>query len=299
MSRRLSRLQQVNGPCLPWTALARLIYDGGTELQVVEMAIAGEFKTTSSPTVAQRIWSDPTCLLLIFAGGSAEFAVHPNVDWLFFTGKLPADPIGRFFSTIDYLRQMLVVSAAEREPLARSLRGLHTDIEERRGGRIPDIAYRDVLSMDIYYSIVASEVSQGRAMSVEDRDDVVSELVLFGDQMGIPNLPTNYAELCEMRRERFADYGQSEFTGQLLSSYRKALGFVGYRSLLATYPLLLEPELWKRIGLSFQPLAPILKLTLPPCCRTGLIHLIYRLGLPSRLRGVVREWKDSTATTQV
>lgn len=245
------------------------------------------------PSMAQTIWSDPTCLLLIFAGGSAEFTVHPNVDWLFFTGKLPSDPIGRFFSTIDYLRQMLIVTPEQREPLAKALRGLHGEIEQRRGSRIPDVAYRDVLSMDIYYSIVAAELSRGHALTDEQRDEVVAELVMFGDQMGIPNLPADYSELCSMRRERFADYGCSDYTGQLLTSYRQALGFVGYRSLLGFYPLLLEPELWSKLPLRKQLLAPILRHTLPPLCRTKLIDFVYRIGLPKRLRDVVVTWEAS------
>jgi hypothetical protein len=260
------------------------------------MAQITESTAGSSITVAQRIWSDPTCLLLIFAGGSAEFAVHPNVDWLFFTGKLPGDPIGRFFSTIDYLRKMLVVSAEEREPLARALRGLHGDIEDRRGSHIPDLAYRDVLSMDIYYSIAAANVA-GTPLTNAERDEVVAELVMFGDQMGIPNLPADYSELCHMRQQRFADYGQSGYTARLLSSYRRSLGFVGYRSLLATYPLLLEPQLYSKLPIGWQPLTPILKLTLPPLCRTNLIHLAYQIGLPKRLRDVVRTWRISLHST--
>jgi len=187
------------------------------------MAIADPSDTGASPTVVQRIWSDPTCLLLIFAGGSAEFAVHPNVDWLFYTGKLPSDPIGRFISTIDYLRQMLVVAAEQREPLAKALRGLHRDIEERRGSQIPDVAYRDVLSMDIYYSIVAAEWVYKKPFDSKQRDEIVAEMVMFGTQMGIPNLPSSYLELCQMRQKRFESYHQSEFTDRLLKSYRKAI----------------------------------------------------------------------------
>jgi len=257
------------------------------------MAASNQLKSPTTPTVAQRIWSDPTCLLLIFAGGSAEFAVHPNVDWLFFTGKLPADPIGRFFSTIDYLRQMLIVSAEEREPLAKALRGLHGDIENRRGSRIPDVAYRDVLSMDIYYSIVGAELTFGGPLSDEDRDELVAELVIFGAQMGIPNLPGNYAELCEMRQQRFTTYAQSEFTDRLFQSYRRALGMFGYRSLIGFYPLLLEPELFAKLPMKRQWLSPIIKHTLPPLHSTQLINLAYRIGLPKRLSNAVRTWKSS------
>lgn len=257
------------------------------------MAIANPSNTGTSPTVAQRIWSDPTCLLLIFAGGSAEFAVHPNVDWLFYTGKLPSDPIGRFISTIDYLRQMLVVTAEQRGPLAKALRGLHRDIEDRRGSRIPDLAYRDVLSMDIYYSIVAAEWVYGKAFDPGQRDEVVAEMVMFGAQMGIPDLPSNYSELCQMRQQRFESYGESEFTDRLLTSYRQALGLVGYHSLLGTYPLLLEDELWAKLPLRRPVLASVLQRTLHPLWRTGLINLGYRIGLPKRLRGVVKTWQSS------
>jgi hypothetical protein len=244
-------------------------------------------------TTAQKIWSDPNCLLMIFAGGSAEFAVHPNVDWLFFTGKLPADPIERFFSTIDYLRTMLAVPADQRESLAKALRGLHHEIEQRRRSRIPDLAYRDVLSMDIYYSIIAADLVFKRKLKPEERDEVVAEMVMFGDQMGIPDLPKSFAELCEMRTDRFDQYAQSEFTGQLLKSYRRALGFIGYHSLLATYPLLLETKLWAKLEQKRPMLSPIIKYTLRPLCRTKLIRLAYWIGLPKRLNSVVRTWQTS------
>ncbi|MDQ3244245.1 MAG: DUF2236 domain-containing protein, partial [Gemmatimonadota bacterium] len=41
-------------------------------------------------------------VLLVFAGSAAEFALNRAVDWLFFTGELPRDPIGRLFSTAAY-----------------------------------------------------------------------------------------------------------------------------------------------------------------------------------------------------
>lgn len=249
--------------------------------------------STPRPTTAQRIWSDPTCMLIIFAGGSAEFALHPNVDWLFYTGKLPTDPIGRFFSTIDYLREMLVASPDKREQLAKTLRSLHTDIEHARGGRIPDAAYRDVLCMDIYYSIQAVPLVFGQPLTTNEKDEVVAELVTFGDQMGIPNLPQSYDQMCEMRLTRFQEYGPTEYTDTLLASYQRALGSVGYHSLLGLYPLLLEPELMSKLPIGPQPLTPLLRRALYPLCRTNLIHYVYRLGLPARMRSVVHGWSES------
>jgi hypothetical protein len=50
-----------------------------------------------------------------FSGAAAEFALNKAVDWLYFTGRLPADPIGRLFSTVSYARQ--IVFAPEEEAL--------------------------------------------------------------------------------------------------------------------------------------------------------------------------------------
>ena len=48
-------------------------------------------------SIVRVIWGKPDTILFIFAGASAEFALNKAVDWLFFTGKLPSDPIGRLF----------------------------------------------------------------------------------------------------------------------------------------------------------------------------------------------------------
>ena len=46
-------------------------------------------------------------VLLIFAGSAAEFALNREVDWLFFTGKLPGFPVGRLISTASHARQIV------------------------------------------------------------------------------------------------------------------------------------------------------------------------------------------------
>ncbi|MEJ7663471.1 MAG: hypothetical protein WKG07_29945 [Hymenobacter sp.] len=49
----------------------------------------------------RRGGAPPIAVLFIFAGAAAEFALNKAVDWLYFTGRLPADPLGRLFSTVD------------------------------------------------------------------------------------------------------------------------------------------------------------------------------------------------------
>ena len=58
-------------------------------------------------SIVRRIWGDADMVLLVFAGSAAEFALNRAVDWLFFTGKVPRDPIGRLFTTAGYAQQIV------------------------------------------------------------------------------------------------------------------------------------------------------------------------------------------------
>src|SRR5438309_9474472 len=78
--------------------------------------LKSDFVTRGS--IVRKIWGDTELVLLIFAGSAAEFALNRAVDWLFFTGKIPADPIGRLFSTVRYAQEIVL---AEREAAERTL----------------------------------------------------------------------------------------------------------------------------------------------------------------------------------
>ena len=95
-------------------------------------------------SIVRRIWGKSDTILLIFAGAAAEFALNKAVDWLYFTGKLPADPIGRLFSTVGYART--IVFSEERTALAAidRINAIHAGVENARGSKIPDRAFRDV-----------------------------------------------------------------------------------------------------------------------------------------------------------
>ena len=58
-------------------------------------------------SVVRKIWGRSDVVMLIFSGAAAEFSLNRAVDWLFFTGKLPADPIGRLFSTLTYAQSII------------------------------------------------------------------------------------------------------------------------------------------------------------------------------------------------
>ena len=61
-------------------------------------------------SIVKKIWSNTDVILFIFAGAAAEFSVNKAVDWLYFTGKLPQDPLGRLFSTVAYAQKIVFSS---------------------------------------------------------------------------------------------------------------------------------------------------------------------------------------------
>ncbi len=58
-------------------------------------------------SIVRQIWGKSDTVLFIFAGAAAEFALNKAVDWLYFTGRLPTDPLGRLFSTVSYARKII------------------------------------------------------------------------------------------------------------------------------------------------------------------------------------------------
>ena len=136
--------------------------------------------------------------LFIFAGASAEFALNKAVDWLYFTGKLPSDPLGRLFSTVRYARRIVFSSMDEAHTAIDTMRQIHTAVEQNRGSSIPDWAYRDVLFMLIHYSIASYELLEEK-LSDEEKEEVYNVFYRVGARMGLKELPLTYIEWLPVR----------------------------------------------------------------------------------------------------
>lgn len=117
-------------------------------------------------SIVRRIWGKGDTILFIFAGAAAEFALNKAVDWLYFTGRLPKDPLGRLFSTVSYARKIVFSSTEQAHKAIDAMRIIHSEVEKNRGAQIPDWAYRDVLFMLVHYSIAAYELLE-RKLSEE------------------------------------------------------------------------------------------------------------------------------------
>jgi len=88
-------------------------------------------------SIVRKIWGNPDTILFIFAGASAEFALNKAVDWLYFTGRLPGDPIGRLFSTVGYAKKIVFSGQDEALKAIDQITAIHKNVEVNRGTTIP------------------------------------------------------------------------------------------------------------------------------------------------------------------
>jgi len=191
-------------------------------------------------SIVRRIWGKADTTLFIFAGSAAEFALNKAVDWLYFTGKLPADPLGRLFSTVTYARE--IIFAEEQAALAAidKITAIHKGVEQNRGMQIPDWAYRDVLFMLIDYSIRSFELLD-RPLTHAEQTEVFDVFYRVGLRMQLIGLPHNFTDWQQMRREHLQqDLANSTYTYHLYQQYKKHLGWLRH-ALLVKVQLLLVP----------------------------------------------------------
>lgn len=240
-------------------------------------------------SIVRKIWGKGDTILFIFAGASAEFALNKAVDWLYFTGKLPADPIGRLFSTVCYAQQ--IVFAPEETALKSidKITAIHSSVEQSRGAKIPDWAYRDVLYMLIHYSIAAYEVLE-RKLSPVEKEEVYNVFYRVGVRMHLKDLPANYTTwLIDYAKHLDNDISYSHFTEDLFKQYRKHLGPLRYGLLLQTQQLVVPDAVKDQLGFgNFSAVS----LLLPIYKATRIVHLdqaIRAVILPAAYRQKIND----------
>lgn len=196
-------------------------------------------------SVVRKIWGDPELVLLVFAGSAAEFALNKAVDWLFFTGKIPNDPIGRLFSTVRYAQEIVFADDETARRTLGRINAIHGGVERQRGQRIPDWAFRDVLYMLIDYSERAHRLLYG-PLTAAEREELYSVFRRVGEGLNIERLPETYEQWRDDRRVHLErDLAFSRHTALLYKQYRRHLGMWRYQILLGVQAVLV-PDLVRR-----------------------------------------------------
>lgn len=192
-------------------------------------------------SIVRQIWGDEDLVLLIFGAGAAEFALNRAVDWLFFTGAIPNDPIGRLLVTAAYAKDTIFAEEEVAEHTLAKVRAIHEAVERKRDGVIPAWAHRDVLYMLIDYSERVYQTLY-RPLLPAEQEELFAVFRRMGASLGIPNLPLDYSSWQHDRRLHLEnDLVYSPYTAALYVAYRRNLGFWRY-TILRQIQAVLAPE---------------------------------------------------------
>lgn len=240
-------------------------------------------------SIVRKIWGKGDTILFVFAGSAAEFALNKAVDWLYFTGRLPADPLGRLFSTVAYARRIIFSEKDAALKAIDQITSIHQAVEQNRNDKIPDWAYRDVLFMLIHYSIASFELLE-RKLSEEEKEELFNVFYRVGERMGLKALPKNFNEWSIMHKEHlYNDLAKSHYTIDLYKQYKKHLGGVRFLILKESQKLVVPHHVnqllelgkatWIKLVVSFYKFSRIVKLD-------GLIRAII---LPPKYKKQIKE----------
>lgn len=212
-------------------------------------------------SIVRTVWKRTDTVLLIFAGSAAEFALNKAVDWLYYTGKIPENPIERLFSTVEYAQQIIFLEREQALAAIDKITKIHQGVEESRGKSIPDWAYRDVLYMLIDYSIRSFELLE-RKLALEEKEELFAVFIQLGMRMGLKHLPENFNDWLVARDNHLQhDLEKGHFTVHLFEQYKKHLGGFRYFVLLQVQHLLVPRIVYGYLFLgSYFPTRFVLKL---------------------------------------
>ena len=240
-------------------------------------------------SIVRKIWGNPDLILLIFAGSAAEFALNRAVDWLFFTGKIPRDPIGRLFSTVRYAQEIVFVGEEEAQRTLNRINAAHRTVERQRSDTIPDWAYRDVLYMLIDYSERAHALLY-RSLSASERNELYGVFLRIGEALSVSQLPETYDEWRQDRRLHLVrDLTYSRHTAMLFRQYRRHLGAWRYYLLLQVQALLVPDEVKRLLRLHSIDLLSGLVRTYGILTSFNLRAVVHTLLIPPRYWSELRE----------
>ncbi|MEH6682790.1 MAG: oxygenase MpaB family protein [Sediminicola sp.] len=199
-------------------------------------------------SIVREIWGKGDTILFIFAGAAAEFAVNKAVDWLYFTKRLPQDPIGRLFSTVSYARSIILSDRQAASRAIACMAKIHSSVESERGAKIPGWAYRDVLFMLIAYSINAFQLLE-RKLTIREKEEVFEVFNRVGREMGLKGLPETFKAWKTMRQDHLDNHLEySGYSKDLFRQYRKHLGKVRYLILIEVQKILVPEKVAGLLG---------------------------------------------------
>lgn len=240
-------------------------------------------------SIVRQIWGKSETVLFVFAGAAAEFALNKAVDWLYFTRKIPNDPLGRLFATASYAKKIIFSPYSQAIQAIDGIMAIHHKVEKDRDATIPGWAYRDVLYMLIHYSIASFGILE-RKLTAEEKEEVLEVFNRLGVRMEIPDLAQDYNSWKIQREaDMERDMAKSDLTVDLFAQYKKHLGKIRYAVLIESQILVVPERVRQLLGYSkysmLRPFIPVYKFSR----KLHLDKAIKSLILPSEYKQEISE----------
>jgi len=240
-------------------------------------------------SIVRKIWGKSDTILFVFAGASAEFALNKAVDWLYFTGRLPSDPLGRLFSTVMYAREIVFSEKEKAEKAIDKITSIHKAVEASRNAQIPDWAYRDVLFMLIHYSLASYELLE-RKLNDAEKEELFDVFYRMGSRMGLKDLPINYNAWTVMRNEHLHnDLAKTDYTIDIYKQYKKHLGSMRFLLLKESQKLVVPLHVNELLNLGKTTWITPLLITYKLSRKIKLDGLLKAIILPSAYKKQIKE----------
>ncbi len=245
---------------------------------------------TYGSAFTRKLWTDLDHILLVYVGSAAEFALVEENHWLFYTNKLTSAPLDRLISTFVWNRKVMMTTTRDAVTLGRTIRGFHDEVERERareeGGHptISNAAFRAVGAMLIEYALRAEAYLEEREVNAVEKENYYFDQVGFFQNMGIDGWEESYLLFHENRELEMREQLRcNTYTDKLFSSYRKDLGALRYRLLLAFMAYFVPAHVAEELKLKKAAwFAPFYWLY-PKLHRNGCAKLVQRLLLPPRV----------------
>jgi hypothetical protein len=262
-----------------------------------QLPVESDLPFVAADSIVRTIWGDPDIILLIFAGAAAEFALNRAVDWLFFTGAIPRDPVGRLFTTALYAQQIVFADRATAQNTLARIAHIHQAVERERRQQIPDWAYRDVLYLLIAYSERAYRLHR-RSLTPAECSELYAVFRRVGVALGVDKLPPTYAEWQFDRIQHLRqDLSYSRLTADLYRRYRNVLGWWRYGLLTAIQGVVVPRYVRKLLGLRRWAILQYGIRFYHVLAQLGLRPLIYHMLVPAQYLPQLQRMAIAKATS--
>lgn len=249
-----------------------------------------------------KIYSSIIADVLIYVGSAAEFALHPQNDWIVYTGKILENPQKRFIETQRASVKIFSLPESSAKKYCEYIRTVHTKVEEKRSKetekmmKIRNDSYILVGDMIIEYGIRGYEYINRTKLTEQEKSDYFNDIKTMQEWMGIEISDNSYEDFKARRENVIGNILKvNENTDKFFNAYKKDLGRFRYwifRNFMASF---IDKRISEKLNLKRNGFFYIDYLLYPFFQSKWLNHLLLRILIKSQTYNDLMELEEKVA----